>query len=46
MLDVLNHKRNTLITTAADGSIFTKIFMTITREKNVRRYYFHILRYT
>ena len=30
MLDVLNHKLNTLITTAADGSVFLKIFMNIT----------------
>ena len=46
MLDVLNHKCNTLITTATDGSIFQKIFKTIAKEKDVKRYYFHILRYT
>ena len=48
MFDVLNHKLNTLITTTADGSVFLKIFKTITLKtladfifiySGIRKYY-------
>ena len=42
MLDLLYHKRNPSITTVVDGSIFEKIFKTITGGKNFRRYYFYL----
>ena len=41
MLELLCHKRNFLLTTVIDDTIFLKIFKTVTWEKNViRRYYF------
>ena len=46
MLELLHHKRNLVITTVVNGSIFKKKFKAITREKNVRRRYYFSLRGT